>query len=69
MAADDWIDVRDADGWLLFKWSPRLGVLEVAIRRRLPDSSRHVNERRQVPLTVFQQPPPEPVDKPASAVV
>lgn len=63
MAADDWIDVRDDDGWLLFKWSPRLGVLEVAMRRRLPNSSRHVKEVRRVPLTVFQQ-LPAPADPP-----
>lgn len=69
--SNDWIDVRDDDGRLLFKWSPRLGVLEVRVTRAAR-GARHQTEFRQVPLSVFTPPtPPDPplVDKIPLSVV
>lgn len=71
---DDWIDVRDeVDGRLLFKWSPRLGVMELPVRGfRDEGGARHTKGYRRVPLSVFAQPtPPErqTVDNNMAAVV
>lgn len=54
--ANDWIDVRDDRGRLLFKWSPRLGCLELPQRQREPGGTRHHVVYQRVPLSVFTPP-------------
>lgn len=60
-----WVDVRDDDGTLLFRYNPITGEVEVLIHRYDRDTRKHRREKR-----VAKLPAPAPqVDKPMAAVV
>lgn len=63
---EDWIDIRDDDGRLLCRWSPRLGMLEFMVRVREKGGTRHRPERRIVALPA---PDAQAVDSAMSVVV
>jgi hypothetical protein len=67
---NDWIDVRDDHGRLLFKWSPRLGCMELPVRGfRAAGGARHEKGYQRVPLSVFAQVQDEQAVDTAMAVV
>lgn len=69
---NDWVDVRDDDGVLLFRWSPRSGMIEVVVRcRRAPGDARHHTEKRQISVSVLglEAPDAQAVDSAMAVVV